>query len=397
MAVETLTPVRPSSREGVWIEVHLDRIRKNLEALRQKIRPFTRVTAVIKANAYGHGLIPIAQTLQGKVDFLGIGSLKEASLLRERGITAPLFLFGRLFLEQIPLALQMNLTVTISSFEEAKDVSEVSCEQGRETAVHIKIDTGMRRLGIPEAAALSEIHRIAALPGLKLEGIYTHLPAAEKYPDALGQEELLRFEILIQELRRRHLSFALRHAANSAGALRFNSPSLNLVRPGLALYGIHPTPSFQKEITLLPALSLKTRIVFLKSLEPGDSIGYGRTFVAEKSTLVAVLPVGYAHGYPFHLSSRAQVLHAGTRHPVAGRVCMDSMMVDLGRNGNPRMGDEVTLLGGEHENEISAPEMARLAGTIPYEIVTRLDSGIPRFYFDSDLPAPLQNPALQTN
>lgn len=387
MALETVsTPAQVSIQRGIWIEVDLDRILRNLERLREKARPFTRLMAVVKANAYGHGIVPVSKALEGKVDFLGMGSLKEASLLREQGVRASLFLFGRLFPEEIPRALQMNLTLTVSSLEEAKAISEAAGELGKRVSTHIKVDTGMGRLGIPYSHALSEIEKMAALSGLKLDGIYTHFPAAEKYPEFSEEKPLKDFEKLIQDLRRKGISFSFRHAANSAGLLRIKSTRLNLARPGIALYGIHPAPSLESEIKLEPALSLKSRIVFLKRLSPGQSVSYGREFVASRPAHIGVLPVGYAHGYPFHLSGKGEVLYQGKRFPVAGRVCMDSMMIDLGDSTAARVGDEITLLGEEGEERMSAEELARTAKTIPYEIVTRLDPGIARFYKSHHLP-----------
>ena len=381
MTLETVsTQTRTPSQENLWIEVDLGRILSNLDALRLKIRPYTRVMAVIKANAYGHGLVPVAKALEGKVDFLGIGSLKEASILREQAVTTPLFLFGRLLKDQISLALQTNLTLTVSSFEEASQISETAKLYSKEVSVHLKVDTGMGRLGIPLRDAAAEIERVAGLPALRLEGIYTHFPAAERYPEDGGEKALKDFEDLIQNLRRKEISFSLRHAANSAGALRLKSPHLNLVRPGLALYGIYPDRSLEPELTLQAALSLKTRIIFLKRLQAGDSVGYARQFVASKPTTIAVLPVGYAHGIPIHLSEKGEVLCHGKRFPFAGRVCMDLLMIDLGNFRDARVGDEVVLIGNSAGEQIRTEDMAWQSQTIPYEIVTRLDPGVPRFY-----------------
>ncbi len=383
MPVETLSiSTRPASKNNLWIEIHLDRLLHNLDQLKVKVRPYTRVMAVIKANAYGHGLVPVAQALQGKVDFLGIGSLKEASILREQGITAPLFLFGRLFQDEVPIALQMNLTLTVSSLEEAQHISEASLghSKRKKTPIHIKVDTGMGRLGIPLRFAPAEIEKISGLPALELEGIYTHFPTAEKYPDSFTVNQLDQFEQLIQALRRKDISFALRHAANSAGALCFQSTALNLVRPGIALYGIHPHPLLAREIDLEPVLCLKSRIAFLKQIQTGESIGYGREFIATEPTTIATLPIGYAHGYPVHLSGKGEAIVKGRKVRQVGRVCMDSMMLNLGLQTDAAVGDEVTLLGESGDERLSAQELATLAGTIPYEIVTRLDATIPRLY-----------------
>ncbi len=381
MTVQTSsTETRTLPKGGTWIEVDLGRILRNLDRVRAKIGTFTRVMAVVKANAYGHGIAPVSQALQGKVDYLGIGSLAEAAMLREQGVTTPLFLFGRLLPEEISTALQINLVLTVSSFEEARAISEASARMGKKTTVHVKVDTGMGRFGIPLGVAQGEIEKIAFLPSLQLEGIYTHFPAAERFPDDLETKQLNDFETLIQDLRRKKITFSLRHAANSAGALRFKSNLLNMVRLGISLYGIYPHSSFRGEIDLEPALELKSRVVFIKRLSPGDSVSYGREFVAKEATTIAVIPTGYAHGYPVHLSGKGEVLCRGKRFRIAGRVCMDSLMIDLGPSPEVEVGDPVTLLGASGEEEILAEELASLAGTIPYEIVTRLETRIPRIY-----------------
>ena len=369
-----------SPPNGPWIEVSLERILKNLEAVREKAGPDLHVMAVVKANAYGHGLVPVAKALAGKVRFLGVASVREGFQLREQGIETPVLVFGRVFAEEIPLALQRNLALTVSSLEEARGISDLALKSGRRAAVHVKVDTGMGRLGIPYGRAFAEIVTLSCLQGIQAEGIYTHFPTAEKYPDFFTEKQLANFEKLIHDLEARGISFAWRHAANSAGALRMKSSALNLIRPGLALYGIYPDPAFLPEVRLLAALSLKSRIVFLKSVPTGDSVGYGREYIASSPTAIAVIPTGYAHGYPFHLSGKGAVLYRGRRFRIAGRVSMDSLMVDLGPATQARIGDEVTLLGTLGEERLSAEDLAQAAGTIPYEIVTRLESGIPRFY-----------------
>ena len=381
MALETLSPeLQLTHPHSVWIEVQLSRILNNLERVREKAGLDTRVMAVVKANAYGHGLAAVSKALEGRVDFFGVASLREASLLRSEGISTPLLLFGRLLADEIAPALEREATLTVSGLEEAKVISETAVKLGHKARVHVKVDTGMGRLGIPYGRAFSEIVTMASLAGIELDGIYTHCPSAEKFPDFFTEKQLSHFEKLGADLRARGIQFRWRHAANSAGAIRFQSSFLNLVRPGIALYGIYPDSSFAEEISLAPALSLKGRITLLKSLAPGDSVGYGREFIASNPTTIAVIPVGYAHGYPFHLSGKGEVLYRGKRFRIAGRVCMDSLMVDLGSSTLARVGDEVILLGAHGEEKIRAEELASLAGTIPYEIVTRLEAGLPRIY-----------------
>ena len=381
MAPEIIsTGLKTAVSGGTWIEVDLARIFKNLEEIRERAGQSTHVMAVVKANAYGHGIVPVAKALQDKVDFFGISSLKEAVILREQGIDIPLLVFGRIFPEEMSTAFLKDLRLTVSSLEEARIISDSASALAKKVDIHIKVDTGMGRLGIPYSRAFSEIITMASLPGTRLEGIYTHFPTAERFPDFFTEKQLANFEKLIRDLENRGINFKFRHAANSAGALRFKSPVLNLVRPGIALYGIHPDSSFEQEIPLLPTLALKTKIVFLKKLSPGDSVGYGREFVASRSTTIAVLPVGYAHGYPYHLSGKGEVLYRGKRFKVAGRVCMDLTMIDLGPSTQARVGDEVILLGSYGESEIKASELAALSHTIPYEIITGLDPGLPRIY-----------------
>lgn len=381
MVVETISSAsRLTTPHGAWLEIRLDRLIKNLERLRSVHGAQVALAAVIKANAYGHGIVPVAKALEGKAEFLGLASLKEGCLLREQGARSPLLIFGRIFPEEIPLALQMKLTLTLSSFEEAREISEEAV-RNRETAVcHIKIDTGMGRLGIPFAQALAEVEKISKLPALNLEGIYTHFATAEKVHDPFGDEQLNRFEELLRALQRKGITFRFRHAANSAGTLRFRTPWLNLVRPGIALYGVYPGPSFQEKILLEPVLSFKSRIAFIKRIAAGDSVSYGREFIAARPTTIALLPVGYSHGYPFRLSGKGEVLCRGRRFPIAGRICMDAVLIDLGETADLRVGDEVTLLGEEGAESIRAEELAARAGTIPYEILTRMEPSLPRYF-----------------
>ena len=251
MAVETLSlSSHLAAPHTAWLEIRLDRLLKNLERLRSVHGPKIAVAAVIKANAYGHGIVQAAKALEGKAEFLGLASLKEGCLLREQGIRSPLLIFGRIFPDEISLALQMKLTLTLSGFEEAREVSEAAARNGEAALCHIEIDTGMGRLGIPFARALAEVEKISKLPALNLEGIYTHFATAERLEDPFGDEQLSRFEGLLRALQEKGITFSFRHAANSAGTLRFKTPWLNLVRPGIALYGVYPDPCFQKEILL---------------------------------------------------------------------------------------------------------------------------------------------------
>ncbi len=377
--MHTLVETIQKSGHGTWIEIRLDRLSQNLKAI-QGIHSPAHTMAVVKANAYGHGLLDIARSLEGQVTYLGVSSIQEILELKERGVETPVFLFGRLFGQELAAAVKSGATLSISSYEEALEISEASRELKKRTTVHIKVDTGMGRLGIPLIEAPKQIERISRISGLLLEGIYTHFPTAER-EDGFAAGQVVTFEGLLQQLEGKGIRFKFRHAANSAGNLKVKSPFLNLIRPGLTLYGIYPDESLRAAASLSPVMSLKSRIILLKDLRAGQSVGYGREYVAKKATTIATLPIGYSHGYPVHLSNRAFVLFRGKRYPLAGRVSMDYISVDLGSNSDAQAGDEVTLLGEDGKESIRAEELAKWAHTIPYEIVTRLSARLPRFFF----------------
>ncbi len=367
-----------SSRHGTWVEIRLSRLLQNLKTLKTFGRPDTAVLAVVKANAYGHGLLPISQALKEHVDYFGVSSLREAMALREKDPALPVLVFGRLFSEELPVAIEHDLTLSLSSLEEAEEVSAVSRSLGRKTTVHIKVDTGMGRLGIACRQARGIIEKISALESLVLEGLYTHFPTAEK-EDGFAQGQLQSFEKLILALQERNITFRYRHAANSAGIVKTAHPALNLLRPGLSLYGIYPDAALEDQIALAPILSLKSKLISVKKLGAGESCGYGRTFVAAQPTTIGILPVGYSHGYPFQASNRASVLYQGRRYPLAGRVSMDYLAVDFGTTA-VRAWEEITLIGESQNAKIRVEELAAWSNTIPYEIVTRLLPSLPRYY-----------------
>lgn len=358
-----------------WIELCADSLLRNLETLR-KHSGQNDVLAVIKANAYGHGLKEIAQTLAGKVTYFGVATLREALELKEYHPQTPVFLFGHLLSHEIPAALLGGITLSVSSLEKAKEISKVSESLGRQTSVHIKIDTGMGRMGIPVREAAPVIEQIIRLKGLLLDGIYTHFPSSEK-DDSFREGQVREFGLLLQSLETKGILFRFRHLSNSAASLTLKTPIINMIRPGLTLYGIYPDASLHQTAHFEPVLSLKSRILLVKKIQAGESVGYGRKFVAKTATTIAVLPFGYSHGYPYSAWKKACVLYQGKRCPLAGKVSMDYIAVDLG-NAEAKEGDVITLIGEDGSERITAEEIASWARTIPYEIVTRLNTHIPR-------------------
>ncbi|MDD5216493.1 MAG: alanine racemase [Candidatus Omnitrophica bacterium] len=367
-----------TSHYTTWVEIHLDHLLHNLRTLKKAFGFPNSAMAIVKANAYGHGLIEVAKTVASEVEYFGVSSLQDALALKEHQIEKPVFIFGRLLRPELPAALMNGIVLTVSSFEEAFEISELSETLSRKTTVHIKVDTGMGRLGIPYRQALLTIEKIAKLDGIKVEGLYTHFPTAE-LDDGFRDRQLIHFSQLVETLYKQGITFRYRHAPNSAGILKGPHPVINLIRPGIMLYGLYPDKSLTHMAQVKPVLSLKTRIISLKQLQAEESAGYGRSYIAKAPTNIAVLPIGYSHGYPFTASNKAYVLYHGKRYPLAGRVSMDYLTIDLGETA-ARIGDEVTLIGQDQKEKIRAEDLAQWAGTIPYEIVTRLIPTLPRIY-----------------
>jgi alanine racemase len=370
-ATQNSTRIQHSS----WIELRTDRLLRNLQTL-QAHSGQTDVLAVIKANAYGHGLKEIAGALAGKVTYFGVATLREALELKEHHPQTPVFLFGHQFSHEISAALLGGITLSVSSLEKAREISDISENFGRKTSIHVKIDTGMGRMGIPVQDAAVSIEEMTRLKGLLLDGIYMHFPTAEK-DDAFREKQVRRFGILLQTLEGKNIVFRFRHVSNSAAALTLKTSFVNMIRPGLTIYGIYPDPSLKAIAHFEPVLSLKSRIILAKKVRAGESVGYGREFIAERDTTIAILPFGYSHGYSYAAWKKASVLFQGKRYPLAGKVSMDYMAVELG-NTSAKEGDIITLLGEDQNERITAEDIAHWAGTIPYEIVTRLNPHIPR-------------------
>jgi alanine racemase len=362
-------------QHSAWIELRAESLLKNLQTLQDRSGQ-TDVLAVIKANAYGHGLREIASALAGKVTYFGVATLREALELKEHHPKTPVFLFGHLLSQELPAALLGGITLSVSSLEKAREISDLSESFGRKTSVHVKIDTGMGRMGIPAREASVCIEEMKQLKGLMLDGIYMHFPTAEK-EDSFRETQVRKFGILLQTLEEKNIVFRFRHATNSAATLTLKAPFFNMIRPGLSLYGIYPDPGLRDAARLEPVLSLKSRIVLVKKLRAGESVGYGREFMAKEDTTIAILPFGYSHGYPYAAWKKASVLFKGKRCPLAGKVSMDYIAVDLG-NAEAKEGDAVTLIGEDQSERITAEDIAGWAETIPYEVVTRLNVHLPR-------------------
>lgn len=372
---------RQMTHRATWAEVDLGAIAYNYRQVKKLVGNSASILVIVKGNAYGHGMFEVAKALEkAGADFFGVATLDEALYLRERRIKTPLLVLGSVLPKEAAPAVKNDITLTLCDMGLAKIIDRAAAGLKKRAKVHIKIDTGMGRIGVWHEGAFDFVRDVVFnCKNIFTEGIYTHFAAAgrDKFFTAY---QLDSFNALLEELRHLGIDIPYRHAANSIATVAIKKAHLNLVRPGIVMYGMYPKRSFSRLFHLKPAMSLKTRIVFLKKTPPGTSISYGRTYITRKPTVIATLPIGYADGYGRILSNKAKVLVRGEKAPVAGKVTMDQTMIDVGHIDGVKLGDEVVLIGRQGNNEIRCEELARLAGTIPYEIVCSISNRVPRIY-----------------
>ncbi len=362
-------------------EIDLGAVAHNVREVRRKVGQEVKIWGVVKADGYGHGAIPVSRAiLQAGVDGLGVAGLDEARELRETGLEAPILIFGPSLLGEAEEIVRHNLTATVCTEELSSSLARLKRKKSRRIKTHIEVDTGMGRGGVYFEEAVDFVKRVSEEKGLEIEGIYTHFPSAEEEDRTFSLIQIERFRQIIAHLKREGINIPLLHAANSAAILNLPESCFSLVRPGLLLYGLYPSLKMKGGLNLRPALSLKTRIVYLKKTPPGSPISYGRTFITRRETVIATLPVGYSHGYSHFLSNKGEVLVKGKRAPIRGQICMDQMMIEVGHIPGVEVGDEVVLIGRQGEESILVEELAEKIGTVPHEIVSRLGKRVPRAY-----------------
>lgn len=365
------------------MEVDLDLIAANIKEFRRYLPVNVKIMAVVKANAYGHGASEIAGVaLDAGASMLGVASLEEGLDLRQNGLDAPVLILGYTNAEQVSLLQGASLTPTVFSWSNAREMSRHACALGCNLGFHFKVDTGMGRLGpANQSNALLLLERITALPGLKLEGVYTHFAAADEGERNFTGNQITLFGKFLEAAGRRGLSIPLRHAANTAGTIEFPEACLDMVRIGIGMYGYYPSSFVNRcRVRLQPAISLKSKIIFLKKVAAGTSVSYGRKYFAPRETVIATVPLGYGDGLSRNLSNNGYMLVRGQRVPIAGRVCMDMTMLDVGSLLEVREGDEVVAYGKQDREEISIDEVAAQLGTISYELLCNISPRVPRLY-----------------
>lgn len=362
--------------------IDLENLGHNIAQVRKNVGGDVKILAVVKANAYGHGLVQISNAaLRCGADLLGVAIPEEGKKLRQSGITAPILDFGGLLPENAEMVVDYDITPTVFSESILLALQEKAAQQGKVLPLHIKVDTGMNRIGVKAPADLKHLLQLLkSCENLTLEGLYTHFAISEAADKRFTREQVRRFETMV-DLARQMGYAPLLHAANSAAALDVAETRFDLVRMGLALYGYYTGPHCRRDANLLPVLTWKTSVVHVKWIQPGETVSYGRLFTATRPTRVATLPVGYGDGYRRCLSNNACVLIGGMRVPVIGAVCMDQLLCDVtGLPEDVRVGDEAVLMGCQGGECIDAEEMAAWADTITYEILLGINERVPRLY-----------------
>jgi alanine racemase len=370
-----------------FAEIDLSALRHNFQVIRSSIPPHAGVLAIVKADAYGHGFMDISHELERLgVNAFGVAFLAEGIQLRKAGIDKPILLLGGVYPGQERKCIGYNISTIVFNLEQARALDHAAGKLFRKAQLHLKVDTGMGRLGIPYADVPSFARELAALQHISLEGIISHFASADELNESgryFSRLQAERFTWALAETRAAGFAPRYVHIANSAAALLRDIPGCNLVRPGIALYGALPSPDFQGRLALRPVMRLKSRIAMLKWVEPGTSISYGRRFTTAGRTRIASVPVGYADGYVRALTNRGEALVRGERVRVAGTVCMDWIMLDVTGVKDVSVGDQVVLMGPDDAgNCIHAEELAEAAGTIPYEIFCGISKRVPRVYLD---------------
>lgn len=361
------------------VEVSLSRLERNFAAIRTHVGK-AKVMPILKANAYGHGLVEVAKLMVALgADSLGVAFLEEGLLLRQAGITASVLVLGSPSAEQIPRYLEHDLSITASSVEKLRLIDQAAAAAKCRARVHLTIDTGMERVGVHHYTADKFLEASLQCQHTDVEGIYSHFANADAADLSHARLQLERFMDVLTFYERRSLPTPVRHIANSAGVLQLPESHLDLVRPGIMLYGVYPSLECQRTVKVEPALQWQSQVCYFKVVQPGSPVSYGSTWQSDHPVRIVTVPVGYGDGYFRALSNRAQVLIHGKRYPIVGRVCMDQFMVNIEWD-SAYNGDEVTLIGHDGNEVITAEDIADWAGTIPYEVLTNINTRVPRVY-----------------
>ena len=368
----------------VRADIDLDAVLYNMESMHKKLKPGTKIAAVVKADGYGHGAVEISRVLENLPYLWGyaVATSNEAMQLVEAGRKKPIIILGLSFPEQFEEIVENDLRPAVCTYETAQALSDIAAEKNKVCRIHIKVDTGMSRIGFqvtPESA--DTVARISKLPNIMIEGIFTHFARADESSKAPAYEQFKQFEKMIAMVEEKGVQIPLKHCSNSAGIVEIPECNMDMVRAGITLYGLWPSEDVDKtKISLKPVMSLRSRVAYVKELLPGRQISYGGTFTVKKKMTVATVPVGYGDGYARGLSNKGWVLIKGQKAPICGRVCMDQCMVDVTDIPGVKIGDTVTLLGKDADEEITMEQLGELSGRFNYEFACLITPRVPRIY-----------------
>lgn len=368
-----------------YAKIDLDAVLHNMGQIYDALQPNTKVIAVVKTDAYGHGAVAIAKAIKDLPFLWGfaVATVKEGAILRRHGIKNPILILSLSYREELGEIVAWDLQPTMVSYARVRDLSTIARKLGKEVSIHIKIDTGMSRIGYQvQKESADEIVKIAQLPNIKVEGVYTHFAKADEADKTHVNGQILLFQRMLSMLEERNIQIPLRHCSNSAGIIDLPKANMDAVRAGIILYGLMPSDEVdQTRLQLNPVLSLKSQICYLKTLNPGRTISYGGTYEVMEPKKIATIPIGYGDGYPRSLSNKGYVLIHGQKAPICGRVCMDQFMVDVTQIASIQEGDEVTLIGTDGEETITLDDLAKLSGKFNYEFACGLGQRIPRVFY----------------
>lgn len=366
----------------VYAPIDLDAVVYNMESMKKNISLDTGMIGVVKTDGYGHGAVPVAQAVDPYVAGYAVATIDEALNLRRHGVVKPVLILGVTHVSRYEELLEHDIRPAVFTMEQAKPLSDLAVRAGRTANIHLALDTGMSRIGMtPDEQGADLAAGIAGLPGIRAEGLFTHFARADETDKKEAQAQLSRYLYFVELLKERGVDIPVKHCSNSAGIIDLPSANLDLVRAGISIYGLYPSDEVDKNrVPLKPAMGLKSFVTYVKTLEPGQAVSYGGTFVAERSMRVATIPVGYGDGYPRNLSGKGHVLIHGERAAILGRVCMDQFMVDVTDIPDVDVDTEVTLIGTDGRDQIRVEELSDLCGRFHYELVCDIGKRVPRVY-----------------
>ncbi|MBQ9200344.1 MAG: alanine racemase [Lachnospiraceae bacterium] len=367
----------------IYAGINIDNLRYNVKTMKSLVKPDMKVLLVIKADAYGHGSVEVAKRTLDLADYFGVATIDEAVELRNAGIKTPILIIGYTDRDNYDKLIAYNITQAVYDVCECKVLSELACSMGKKAKVHIKVDTGMSRIGfITDENGINEAAKLADLEGLDIEGIFTHYAKADEFDKTAAKMQKEKFKWFIGELEKRGMSFSIKHIDNSAGTMELKDNEFDMIRLGIVTYGLYPSEEVDKSVIIKPVMSLVAHIAHIKTVPAGVGVSYGWTFVTDKDTKIATVTVGYADGYPRALSNKGKVIIHGKYAPILGRVCMDQIMVDVTDIPEAKLRDEVILIGNEGSSEITVEEVALPAASFNYELVCNISRRVPRVYYE---------------